>query len=129
MHIEHIAIWTNRLEEMRTFYMTFFGAASNEGYHNPVKKFRSYFLSFEQGARLELMQKEGIPDNQNDPVQQYIGLIHFAIVVSSRQEVDQLSQTLQQAGYPIIDGPRQTGDGYYESVVLDPDGNRIEITA
>lgn len=129
MHIEHIAIWTNRLEEMRTFYMTFFGATSNEGYHNPVKKFRSYFLSFEQGARLELMQKEGIPDNQNDPVQQYIGLIHFAIVVSSRQEVDQLSQTLQQAGYPIIDGPRQTGDGYYESVVLDPDGNRIEITA
>lgn len=129
MHIEHIAIWTNRLEEMRTFYMTFFGAASNEGYHNPVKKFRSYFLSFEQGARLELMQKEGIADNQNDPLQQYIGLIHFAIVVSSRQEVDQLSQTLQQAGYPIIDGPRQTGDGYYESVVLDPDGNRIEITA
>ena len=129
MHIEHIAIWTNQLEEMRTFYMTYFGAVSNEGYHNPVKKFRSYFLSFEQGARLELMQKEGIPDNQNDPLQQYIGLIHFAIVVSSRQEVDQLSQILQQAGYPIIDGPRQTGDGYYESVVLDPDGNRIEITA
>lgn len=129
MHIEHIAIWTNQLELMRDFYITHFGAVSNEGYHNPAKKFRSYFLSFGSGPRLEIMQREGIPDNANDLAAQYIGLIHFAIAVGSRDEVDSLTKSLRDAGFPVLDGPRQTGDGYYESVVADPEGNRIEITA
>lgn len=129
MFIEHIAMYTNRLEEMRQFYITHFHAVSNEGYHNPVKKFRSYFLSFASGARLELMEKDGIPDNKNNVEDQYIGLIHFAISVGSRDAVDLVTKSLQDAGCPVLDGPRQTGDGYYESVVLDPDGNRIEITA
>ncbi|ULQ51346.1 VOC family protein [Flavihumibacter fluvii] len=128
MHIEHIAIWTNRLEELRQFYITYFNAVSNEGYHNPVKKFRSYFLSFGNGARLELMQRDGIPDNLNNVADQYIGLIHFAMSVGSREAVDTLTKSLHDAGFQVLDGPRQTGDGYYESVVLDPEGNRIEIT-
>jgi lactoylglutathione lyase len=129
MFIEHIAIYTNRLEEMREFYITHFNAVSNEGYHNPAKNFRSYFLSFASGARLELMEKEGITDYKNKVEDKYIGLIHFAISVGSREAVDLVTRSLQDAGCPLLDGPRQTGDGYYESVVLDPDGNRIEITA
>ena len=129
MKIEHIALWTYRLEEMKTFYEKYFGAVSNDMYHNQKKGFRSYFLAFGDGARLELMQMEGIPLSRNSTVEQYTGLIHFAISVDSRETVDALTARLQADGFPLIDGPRQTGDGYYESVILDPDGNRIEITA
>jgi lactoylglutathione lyase len=128
MQIEHIAIWTTQLENMRTFYERFFNGRSNNKYHNPVKDFHSYFLEFDTGARLELMQMPGIPENSNDPAKQYTGLIHFAISVGSREAVDSLTLKMREEGYPVLDGPRQTGDGYYESVILDPDGNRIEIT-
>lgn len=129
MKIEHIALWTYRLDKMKAFYEKYFGAVSNDLYLNENKGFRSYFLSFGDGARLELMQMEGIPLNRNSTVEQYTGLIHFAISVSSSEEVDALTARLQADGFPLIDGPRRTGDGYYESVILDPDGNRIEITA
>lgn len=126
MKIEHIAIWVNNLEEMRAFYETYFHAKAGELYHNPSKNFYSYFLSFETGCRLELMHKPTILQNLNNG--EYIGIIHFAISVGSKVNVDSLTEVLRQASYTIVGEPRTTGDGYYESVVLDPEGNRIEIT-
>lgn len=128
MKIEHVAIWTNQLEEMKAFYTGFFQAVAGEKYHNPTKNFHSYFLSFDGGARLELMQMPDIPGNKNDVMEQNIGLIHIAISAGSKEKVDALTETIRAAGYPVIGEPRRTGDGYYESVILDPDNNRIEIT-
>ena len=128
MHIEHIAIWCTNLERMKDFYLKYFNAVSNSGYHNPAKNFSSYFLSFEKGPRLELMQMPHIPENTNDIIIQYKGLIHFAVSMESKQEVDRLTEQLRNDGFAIIGEPRTTGDGYYESVVLDPENNRIEIT-
>ncbi len=128
MKIEHLAIWTNRLESLKAFYIRFFGASSNEKYYNPNKQFSSYFLSFNDGARLELMQMPAVPANSNDTILQYTGLIHFAISAGSKEKVDALTEDIRQAGYIVLGEPRWTGDGYYESVVADPDGNRVEIT-
>ena len=126
MTIEHIAIWTNQIEELKGFYCQYFGATSGEKYHNPKKQFTSYFLSFSSGARLELMHKSGLEQAKNLA---QTGLAHFAISLGSTEEVDRLTQELRQAGIRHVDGPRRTGDGYYESTFLDPDGNLIEITA
>jgi lactoylglutathione lyase len=128
MKIEHLAIWTNNLEALKTFYIQFFGAISNEKYYNPNKQFSAYFLSFSDGARLELMQMPGIPANSNDTIQQYTGLTHFALSTGSKEKVDALTEDIRRAGYAVLGEPRWTGDGYYESVVADPDNNRIEIT-
>ena len=128
MKIEHLAIWVSDLEKMRTFYESYFSAKAGELYHNPTKQFHSYFLSFESGSRLELMHRPDIPANLNDLKQQYIGLIHFAMSVGSKEKVNTLTEQLRQNGFPVIGEPRTTGDGYYESVVLDPENNRIEIT-
>jgi lactoylglutathione lyase len=97
-------------------------------YENPKKGFRSYFLSFSAGARLELMQKESVPESENDPLAEATGLTHFAFSLGSRGGVDRLAERLRRDGFRIVDGPRQTGDGYYECAFLDPEGNRIEIT-
>lgn len=126
MRIEHLAIWVNNLEAMRTFYETYFGAKANERYHNPTKNFYSYFLSFDSGCRLELMHQPNIQQNKN--IEEHIGIIHFAISVGSKEKVNSLTETLRQANYKIVGESRTTGDGYYESVILDPEGNRIEIT-
>ncbi|UTZ43438.1 VOC family protein [Vibrio campbellii] len=128
MKIEHIAIWTERLEELKAFYEKSFNAVSNEKYHNPTKQFSSYFLSFESGERLEMMSMEGVTACDKSHAMQVIGLAHFAFALGSEQAVDQLTKTLVYYGYQWIDGSRQTGDGYYESCVLDPDGNRLELT-
>lgn len=128
MKIEHLAIWVKDLEKMRTFYENYFEGKAGEQYHNPTKNFYSYFLSFEEGCRLELMHKREVPENKNVIENQYIGIIHFAISVGSKEKVDSLTQELRQAGYSVVGEPRTTGDGYYESVVLDPEENRIEIT-
>ena len=128
MKIEHIAIWTHDLEKLKSFYERYFNAKAGEKYTNPQKKFESYFLSFDTGCRLELMKMPSVPDSKNDIYQQFIGLIHFAVSTGSKEKVDQLTTELKHDGYEILDGPRTTGDGYYESVVLDPDGNRVEIT-
>ncbi len=125
MHIEHIALWTNDLERLKTFYETHFAAAAAAKYINPAKGFASYFLTFASGARLELMSKEGLEDAAAYPAS---GYTHFALSTGSVEAVNQLTERLRQAGVPVIDGPRWTGDGYYEAVILDPDGNRIEIT-
>lgn len=128
MKIEHIAIWTNQLETMRAFYETYLNGRSNPKYSNPNTGFQSYFVSFASGARLELMQKGGILANPNNTEQEHLGLIHLAFAVGSETAVNDLTNQLRQADYTVLGEPRTTGDGYYESVILDPDGNRIEIT-
>jgi len=128
MKIEHLAIWTWQLEALKDFYVQYFNAVANEKYHNPVKQFSSYFLSFDDGARLELMEMPGIPASTHDILRQHTGLIHFAVSTGSREKVDALTETIRQAGFTVLGEPRWTGDGYYESVILDPDNNRIEIT-
>jgi len=128
MKIEHIALWTSDLEKMKSFYEQYFHAKAGEKYTNPKKQFESYFLSFESGSRLELMQMPSVPESTNDVYKQFTGLIHFAVSTGSKERVDSLTSQLKNDGYEILDGPRTTGDGYYESVVLDPEGNRVEIT-
>ncbi|HDR4604504.1 VOC family protein [Bacillus cereus] len=125
MKIEHVAIWVNNLEGMRDFYKQYFNGEENSLYHNPKKQFESYFITFEGGARLELMKQVGIDDNTQT---QTIGYAHIAFSVGSKEKVNELTNTLREAGYPVLNGPRTTGDGYYESVVSDPEGNQIEIT-
>ena len=128
MKIEHVAIYTRDLEALRSFYTKYFKATSNELYVNSRKGFSSYFLSFSGGARLELMQMESIPDSRNDPIAQSTGINHIAFALGARSAVDLMSERLREDGFRILDGPRRTGDGYYECAFLDPDGNRIEIT-
>jgi lactoylglutathione lyase len=128
MRIEHLAIWTPDLERLRQFYERYFEGRANTKYVNPHKQFESYFLTFADGARLEIMQTPSVPLSANDVEQQFTGYIHVAFSMDSREAVDALTDRLRADGYPILDGPRTTGDGYYESTTLDPDGNRIEIT-
>jgi lactoylglutathione lyase len=128
MTLEHVAIWTRQLETLKDFYIRYFGATSNEKYTNVQKQFQSYFLSFESGARLELMTRPDIPENANDTVMaQYLGIIHLAFEVKTMAEVDQKAEELKAAGFPILSGPRKTGDGYWEFETLDPDKNRLEV--
>lgn len=128
MHIEHIALWVDDLERMKSFYESYFTAKSNEKYHNNKTGFESYFLSFESGCRLELMKRLNISENTKDYHNQKMGLAHFAISVGSKQQVDVLTQKLSEEGFEIASPPRVTGDRYYESVILDPENNTIEIT-
>lgn len=129
MIIEHVAIWTRHLEQMKDFYVKYFGGVPNDKYVSQKKHgtFMSYFLSFEPGARLELMSIDGICDGvSGDAV---VGLAHIAFGVKDEDAVDKLAQQMKQDGYEIVLGARRTGDDYYEVCVLDPDGNRVEITA
>jgi lactoylglutathione lyase len=128
MKIEHIAIWTKDIEKLKKFYEDYFDGIAGDKYTNTKKQFESYFIKFESGARLEIMQMPAIPPNLNDTINQYIGLIHIAISVGSVEKVNELTDTLRNAGYKVVGEPRYTGDGYYESCILDPDENRIEIT-
>ena len=127
MKIEHMAIWTVELDRLRLFYETYFGATSSARYVNAAKQFESYFLSFPEGARLEIMHSPRIHEREQGDLP-WTGYGHLAFAVGSREQVDALTSRLQNDGYPLLDGPRVTGDGYYESLFLDPDGNRIEIT-
>ena len=130
MTLEHVAIWTKQLEILKDFYIQHFGGQANNKYTNVKKNFHSYFLTFASGARLELMTMPNILDNQNDTVQQqHQGIIHLAFGVDSMAEVDAKAKELKAAGFPILSGPRITGDGYYEFETLDPDNNRLEVTA
>ena len=128
MKIEHIALWTEDLERSRSFYMEFFGAKSNEKYVNVEKGFSSYFLTFDTGCRLEIMNMSGKVKYEDNREERFTGISHLAISVGSKQKVDELTRALSDKGFIVASNPRETGDGYYESVVLDPEGNRIEIT-
>ena len=129
MRIDHVALWTHDLERCKRFYVAYFGAIAGSGYVNPAKGFESCFLSFTDGARIEVMTTTTLARVAVEPGAQRMGLTHLALSLGSETLVDELTQRLKNDGYPVLDGPRRTGDGYYESVVLDPDGNRIEITA
>jgi lactoylglutathione lyase len=126
--IEHAALWTPDLERARTFYEQYFGGTAGPRYENPTKQFTSYFLHFDAGARLELMHRPDILDAGVGSDREALGYAHLAFSVGSEQAVDRLTERLRQDGYAVAGEPRRTGDGYYESVILDPDGNRIEIT-
>ena len=126
MKIEHIAVYVQDLEKTRDFFVKYFAAKSNAMYHNPNTDFKSYFLSFDDGARLEIMQKPGVEAQTEN--QMRTGFIHMAISVGSKEQVDTLTETLKQDGYTVTIGPRTTGDGYYESCVVAVEGNLIEIT-
>jgi lactoylglutathione lyase len=127
MRIEHVAIWTTDLARCKNFYSSYFGATAGPTYLNPAKGFESCFLSFADGARLEAMTTTTLPLVGLSPGVQRLGLTHLAISVGSERLVDQLTRRLRDDGIAVVDGPRRTGDGYYESVIIDPDGNRIEI--
>jgi lactoylglutathione lyase len=127
--IEHIALWTRDLPRLRDFYVAYFGARAGADYRNEAKDFASCFLEFDGGARLELMRSGCLDLADAAAGAQRHGLTHVAISVGSEAGVDALTKRLAADGYPVLDGPRRTGDGYYESVVLDPDGNRVEVTA
>lgn len=128
MKIEHLALWVKDLDGMRSFYVQAFGACAGDLYRNEKNRFSSCFLSFADGARLELMQMPGIVANANKGEEQALGYVHMALATGSAAAVDELTQRLRQQGVRIVSEPRLTGDGYYESVVTDPEGNRIEIT-
>ena len=126
MKIEHVALYVHDLEGARTFFMKYLGAKSNDGYHNPRTDFRSYFLSFDGGARLELMHKPGMTDVPKALAR--TGYAHIAFSVGSKEKVDALTAELKADGYEVIGEPRTTGDGYYESCILAIEQNQIEIT-
>ncbi|SRR5215203_2236711 len=129
MTLEHVAIWTNQLEQLKAYYQKHFGAIANNKYTNNKNGFQSYFLSFRSGARLELMMMPQIPANNNDTIyKQHLGIVHLAFGVDSVEDVDNKALELQRNGYPVLKGPRKTGDGYYEFETLDPDNNRLEVT-
>lgn len=126
MKIEHTALYTEDLERMRSFFMKYFEASSNELYHNPKTGFTSYFLSFQEGTRLEIMNKPQMEKTGDALVR--TGFIHLAFSAGSKEKVDVLTETFRKDGYEILSGPRTTGDGYYESLILGPERIQIEIT-
>ena len=127
MNLEHVALYVEDLEAMKAFYVRHFGATANTKYHNPHTGLQTYFLSFDDGARLEIMQRpEMTPKASGEHV---LGYTHISFKLGSVAKVDQLTRELQESGCPLLNGPRMTGDGYYESVLSDPEGNLIELVA
>lgn len=128
MRIEHLAIWTDDIAKLKAFYCKYFQATAGSVYSNPTKGFESCFLKFQAGARLELMKSTRLDLARIPLGSQPFGLTHFAVSVGTMENVDALTLRLKNDGVLILDGPRWTGDGYYESVVIDPGGNLIELT-
>jgi len=127
MNLDHVALYVEDLEAMKEFYVRHFGAIANNKYHNQRTGLQTYFLSFEGGARLEIMQRPGMSPRASG--EHVLGYTHLAFKVGSVEKVDQLTRDLQDSGCPLLNGPRTTGDGYYESVLSDPEGNLIELVA
>lgn len=128
MKIEHLAIWVDDLEHMKDWYCQSFGMLAGEGYENPAKCFRSYFLSFPSGARIELMKRSGIQKSPR-PRGMVSGFAHIAVSLGSKEKVMQMTEEFRRQGISVISEPRTTGDGYFESVIEDPEGNWIELTS
>ncbi len=125
MHIEHIAMYVNDLDSVKSFFETYFGARSTALYQNPQSGFKSYFLSFDDGARLELMNRPTMEDAPKAILR--TGLSHIAFNLGSAEKVDEMTHRLHQDGFRVVSLPRSTGDGYYESCVIDLEGNLIEL--
>ncbi len=128
MKIDHLALWTADLERSKDFYVRYFSATAGDKYHNSGKQFSSYFLSFANKTRLEIMHRPDVAEHRKTFGAEIMGLNHFAIALGSKENVLALTEKLRADGYTIAGEARTTGDGYFESVVLDPDGNRIELT-
>ena len=126
MRIEHVALYVNDLEAARDFFVKYLDGRSNDGYHNPTTGFRSYFISFDDGARLEIMTKPGMEDLEK--ALNRTGYAHLAFSLGSKEKVDQLTEQLKKDGFAVLSGPRTTGDGYYESCVMAFEDNQIELT-
>lgn len=126
MKISHIAMWVKDIENIKNFYIKYFNCKCNDKYINNKKGFESYFLSFENDSKLEIMNIKDI--NELNKENNFYGFAHIAISLGSKDKVDSLTKTLENDGYIIASNPRTTGDGYYESVILDPENNRIELT-
>jgi lactoylglutathione lyase len=129
MKIEHVAIWANDIDKVCEFYRKYFGGAVQPLYHNPAKQFTSRFVTFESGTRLEVMHRPDIPPTFHVEHSEHLGFAHLCFSVGSKEDVDQLTQKMSNDGILVVGQPRTTGDGYYESVVLDPEGNRVEVSA
>ena len=127
MKLEHVALYVEDLEAVKKFYTRYFCATVNQKYHNPRTGLQTYFLSFEDGARLEIMQRPGMTPKANG--EYVLGYTHISFKLGSVEKVDELTRVLQENGCPLLNGPRTTGDGYYESVLSDPEGNLIELVA
>ena len=127
MKLEHIALYVEDLEAIKSFYIRHFGATANNKYHNPRTGLQTYFLSFDGGARLEIMQRPEMSPRASG--EHPLGYTHISFKLGSMEKVNQLTLELQQSGCPLLNGPRMTGDGYYESVLSDPEGNLIELVA
>lgn len=127
MKIEHIAMYVSSLEAARDFFVAYLGGHADNGYHNQATGFRSYFISFDGGARLELMNRPGL-EEQPKPLNR-TGYIHIAFSAGGKERVDELTRRLAADGFEVVSGPRTTGDGYYESCIVAIEGNQIEITA
>lgn len=125
MRIDHVAMYVNDLERMKNFYQKYFNATCNDMYHNKTTGLQTYFLTFEDGARLEIMHKPNLDWFNGGPNQ--AGYIHLAFRLGSREKVDSMTAQFSKDGYLVISGPRVTGDGYYESCILDPERNQIEL--
>lgn len=120
--INHIGLYVQDLEEARCFFEKYFGATAGEMYHNPRKDFKSYLLTMGNGSRLELMMRPRMTTGKA------LGVCHISLSVGSKETVDEMTETMRNDGYEVVDGPRTTGDGYYESAIVGVDGNLIEIT-
>jgi lactoylglutathione lyase len=128
MIIHHIALWTSDLERMKAYYEKYFGAVAGKKYTNPIKQVETYFLSFEGQTRLEIMHRQSLSRARTSPVSGENGYVHITFAIGSQGKVDQAAARFKADGFTILDGPRMTGDGYYEFTTLDPDGNRVEVT-
>jgi lactoylglutathione lyase len=126
MHLDHIALWTSDIERLKEFYSKSFACMASRIYENPEKQFSSYFLSFPSGARIEIMQRADIKESSR---KEMTGIAHFAICVGTSEDVDDMTERFENEGVKVVSYPRKTGDGYYESVILDPDNNLIELVA
>lgn len=124
MDIDHVAIWTDNIEIEKDFFLKYFEGTANKMYTNPGKKFSSYFITFAGGARIEIMKRTDITSKRTGKA---LGIAHIAINAGSREKVDRLTEVLERDGYTVVSRPRITGDGYYESAVLDPENNIIEL--
>jgi lactoylglutathione lyase len=126
--IEHVALWTSNLENMKKFYEELFDGKVGSKYVNPKTNFESYFIAFESGAKLEIMKKPSLLMEKSDSDGQNPGYAHIAFSLGSKEKVDAMTEQLRNKGFQVVSEPRTTGDGCYESCILDPDGNRVEIT-